>query len=119
MHLMPIYYNNNNTKKKKKPFRKPGWQKAQAEHDKWLRARGVHPDQLKNKKKSSHASIPSYASSDKSLPTSNYIGRIEGKRQQQVYTGTYITGLATMHKSNTVPVGKGANAKDYAQMRRN
>ena len=49
MHLMPIYYNNNNNSKRKKPFRKPGWQKAQAEHDKWLMSRGVHPSQLKNK----------------------------------------------------------------------
>ena len=49
MHLLPIYYNDNNTKKKKQPFRRPGWQKAQAEHDKWLRSRGVHPDQLKHK----------------------------------------------------------------------
>ena len=48
MHLLPIYYNNNSTKKKK-PFRKAGWQKAQAEHDKWLMSRGVHLSQLKNK----------------------------------------------------------------------
>ena len=34
MHLMPVYYNNLNSKKRKKPFRKAGWQKAQAEHDK-------------------------------------------------------------------------------------
>ena len=48
MHLMPVYYNNLNSKKRKKPFRKAGWQKAQAEHDKWLMDRGVHPSQLKN-----------------------------------------------------------------------
>ena len=51
MHLMPIYYNNNNSKKRKQPFKKPGWQKAQAEHDAWLMKRGVHPSQLKNKTK--------------------------------------------------------------------
>ena len=57
MHLMPVYYNNNNSKKRK-PFRKPGWQKAQAEHDAWLKKRGVHPSQLKNKEKSSGNRIP-------------------------------------------------------------
>ena len=58
MHLMPIYYNNNNNKKRKKTFRKAGWQKAQAEHDKWLMDRGVHPSQLKNKtKKSSNTQV--------------------------------------------------------------
>ena len=50
MHLLPAYYNNNSNKKKK-AFRKPGWIKAQVEHDKWLKSRGVHPDQLKNKNK--------------------------------------------------------------------
>ena len=40
-------------------------------------------------------------------------------RERQVYTGEYITGLATMHKSNIVPVGKGDDPKNYATMRRN
>ena len=59
MHLMPVYYNNNNSKKKK-PFRKPGWQKAQAEHDAWLMKRGVHPSQLKNKTKNAGIKAPNY-----------------------------------------------------------
>jgi hypothetical protein len=35
-----------------------------------------------------------------------------------VYTGDYIIGIATMHKSNLVPVGRGDNPVDYATMRR-
>ena len=119
MHLLPIYYNDNNTKKKKKPFRKPGWQKAQADHDKWLRSRGVHPDQLKHKAKSSGISAPNYKEHSRSLPTSNYVGKVVGKSKQNTYTGNFITGIATMHKSNMVPVTKNADAKDYATMRRN
>ena len=34
------------------------------------------------------------------------------------YSGTYIQGIAQMHKSNAVPVGKGDNPEDYATMRR-
>jgi len=34
------------------------------------------------------------------------------------YSGTYVIGLATTHKSNIVPVGKGTDPKDYATMRR-
>jgi len=34
------------------------------------------------------------------------------------YSGTYIRGIAQMHKSNAVPVGKGDNPEDYATMRR-
>ena len=118
MHLLPVYYNNNNSKKRK-PFRKPGWQKAQAEHDKWLMSRGVHPSQLKNKDKSSGISAPNYKEHSHSLPTSNYVGKVVGKSKQNTYTGDFITGIATMHKSNMVPVSKNADAKEYATMRRN
>ena len=41
------------------------------------------------------------------------------KKESQVYSGDYITGLATMHKSNIVPVGKGDDPKNYSTMRRN
>ncbi len=118
MHLLPVYYNNNNTKKKK-AFRKPGWLKAQAEHDKWLKSRGVHPDQLKNKNKDSGIKAPNYKELSRSLPTTGHMGRIVGKSKTNAYTGTFITGIATMHKSNMVPVTKDADPKEYATMRRN
>jgi len=118
MHLLPVYYNDNSTKKKK-PFRKPGWLKAQAEHDKWLKARGVHPDQLKNKDKDVGIKAPNYKELSRSLPTSNHIGRVAGKSKTNAYTGTFITGIATMHKSNMVPVSKNTDPKEYATMRRN
>ena len=105
--------------KKRKVKKQPGWQKAQQQHDEWLRSMGVHPDQLKNKEKHSGYSIPNYTESRPSLPTSDRICGSTAKKSQVKYSGDYIVGIATMHKSNTVPVGKGANAKDYAQMRRN
>ena len=41
------------------------------------------------------------------------------KKERQVYTGDYIVGLATMHKSNLVPIMRGTDeAKDIANMRR-
>ena len=41
------------------------------------------------------------------------------KQEPQKYTGNLITGIATMHKSNAVPVMKGTDqAKDIARMRR-
>jgi hypothetical protein len=40
-------------------------------------------------------------------------------KERQVYTGTLIKGIATMHKSNAVPVINDEQAKDIAQMRRN
>ena len=118
MHLMPVYYNNNNNKKKK-PFRKPGWQKAQAEHDAWLMKRGVHPSQLKNKTKNAGIKAPNYKELSRALPTGDYTGPIVGKSKSNTYTGSFITGIATMHKSNMVPVNKNTKGADYATMRRN
>lgn len=40
------------------------------------------------------------------------------KREINVYTGDYMVGIATMHKSNLVPVGRGDNPVDYSTMRR-
>jgi len=117
MHLVRGMSSLNSKKRKNK--RSPGWEKAQSEHDKWLMSRGVHPSQLKNQEKSNGASIPNYAKSRSKLKTSDIITPIAGKRKAQEYTGDYVTGLATMHKSNTVPVGRGDNPEVYAQMRRN
>ena len=42
-----------------------------------------------------------------------------GKKETMKYTGDLIQGIATMHKSNAVPVMKGTDqAKDIARMRR-
>lgn len=52
-------------------------------------------------------------------PSHSSSGKIHGtKKETPEYTGDYITGLATMHKSNIVPVGKGDDAESYAKMRR-
>jgi len=41
------------------------------------------------------------------------------KKESMKYTGDLIQGIATMHKSNAVPVMKGTDqAKDIARMRR-
>jgi len=57
---------------------------------------------------------PDYPSlSSSSIPASGT------KTESQKYTGDYIVGIATMHKSNLVPVSRGDNPVDYATMRRN
>lgn len=39
-------------------------------------------------------------------------------RKEKVYTGTLVTGIATMHKSNAVPVINQEQAEEIARMRR-
>jgi hypothetical protein len=43
---------------------------------------------------------------------------IASKSPPKVYSGTLIKGIATMHKSNTVPIINDQEAKDIASMRR-
>lgn len=40
------------------------------------------------------------------------------KAEPKVYTGTAMVGIATMHKSNIVPIFNDEAAKDVARMRR-
>ena len=54
-----------------------------------------------------------------SLQTSNIIPGACAKRESPKYTGDLIVGIATMHKSNAVPVMRGTKqAEDIAKMRR-
>lgn len=40
------------------------------------------------------------------------------KKENQKYTGTLVKGIATMHKSNAIPVIDDEQARDLARMRR-
>lgn len=53
--------------------------------------------------------VPSFDSMKGSTP----------RKERQEYTGDYIIGIASMHKSNFVPVGRGDDPEAYAKMRRN
>ena len=58
--------------------------------------------------------VPSRLSKELPSGLKNATARPDGNS----YSGTYIQGIAQMHKSNAVPVGKGDDPEDYATMRR-
>lgn len=63
---------------------------------------------------------PTYRRETPNYPSLITKGEIAtGKTESKQYTGDYIVGIATMHKSNLVPVGRGTDPTDYATMRRN
>ena len=103
---------------KSKIKRKPGWQKAQQEHDDFLRSMGIDPNKKgnKNEKRESYVRNPTTHST---AATSNTIPGNGTKEEKPTYSGDYIIGIATTHKSNLVPVGRGDDPKHYATMRRN
>jgi len=67
-------------------------------------------------------SVPDYSTNRTGLPTSDAIpGGSTAQKERQVYSGERrLLGIATMHKSNMVPVfaDKKEDAVDIANMRR-
>ncbi len=111
-----------NTKKRKTKGLTAKDKQAQIEHNKWLRKMGCHPEQLANKPKVAVNKIPDYKEDSRGLPTSNVIPTFCPKQESLKYSGERkLLGIATMHKSNMVPVfaDNKEQAKEIAQMRRN
>ena len=110
---------------KSKVKKKPGWQKAEQEHREWLIKMGINPDKKPSKKKEFAPYVPSksYVRNTESYPslqTSDTIPGACARKESPKYTGDLIVGIATMHKSNLVPVMRDTEqAKEIAQMRRN
>ena len=53
------------------------------------------------------------------MKSGNYPKSDTTKKETMKYTGTLVKGIATMHKSNAVPVISQEEATDIANMRRN
>jgi hypothetical protein len=113
-----VFINNRSTKKGAN--KKPGWKQAEAEYEQWLMKHGAHPSQRKKEKPEPY--VPPKATYVRETPHYPSLSTGAGqtsKAKTQSYTGDYFVGIATMHKSNLVPVGREQDARDYATMRRN
>jgi hypothetical protein len=55
---------------------------------------------------------------DPKIPSLNTVGGNAILAPQKIYTGTKVKGIATMHKSNAVPVFSDEEAIDISKMRR-
>jgi hypothetical protein len=108
-HMTTTKYN----RKQKKPNAKTV--KANAEHEKWLAKMGV------GKSKAKHTNeIPDYSTTQE-VQLSNKVAGHGPARESMTYSGErQLVGIATMHKSNMVPVfaDRKEDAKDIASMRR-
>jgi len=119
MGMMPVYFSTTNTKKRKQK-RKVGWQKAEEEHKAFLKKWGI--DDTKPKKNREFVPLTSetesYCRETKYYPSAGNCIGVATKKESPVYTGTLIKGIATMHKSNAVPVINKEQATDISNMRR-
>ena len=124
MHLVGPYMSTTSYKKRKAKKKTQRQIEADARHEKWLRKMNAHPEQIaRNKEKNANVSIlsvPNYSSDSPTIPTSDVIpGGSTAQKERQVYSGERrLLGIATMHKSNMVPVFDSKDAKDIAKMRR-
>ena len=128
MHLMGPYMTTTRYNSKKKSSKKTQTQiQAEQAHDKYLRKMNMHPDQIAERKTKS---VKCYGSTSDSKPESRgSTPRTDAKfpaydpsmakPEPKVYSGARtLLGIATLHKSNMVPVFDKESAIEIATMRR-
>ena len=122
---MAIIYTNY---KRSKQNKKPGWKQREAEYQKHLKSLGIDSSTKKKRKakfvplqqkesihaRQSREHREKYPSADLTSASIH----ATAKKERQEYTGTLIKGIATMHKSNAVPVIDAQQAKDISAMGR-
>ena len=140
MHLVGPYMTTTNYKKKKQKPRTKAQQAAfeqqHREYNKSMKRMGCHSQMMtleeydlycrgqykpKAKKTESKTYTPpeSYRRETPHIPSVGDGVGVAIKKESTRYTGDLIVGIATMHKSNAVPVMRGTDqAKDIAAMRR-
>ena len=121
MHMLPVYYTTTNTKKRKAGKKTQSQLAAERDHEKFLKKMGIGSrSSVGSEQRSSKpwvtGSSPVESTSKSSLPSYN---PSMAKKEEKVYTGTEIIGIAQMHKSNAVPVRGKKQATEVAEMRRN
>ena len=93
-------------------------EKARREHDEWLMKMGAHPSQRKRQKRERLKHVDT-VSRVAHIPSSELIPGFVSKKRVNAYTGNVVIGIATMHKSNSVPVTSKKAAEEISKMRRN
>ena len=141
--MLPSYYTTTSTKKRKQKKKSKSLIAAEKEHEKFLKRMGVSSrssvgSEQRSSKPQVTGSSPVESANKRSVGKSGnppHLGcgdqRFESsrsdqvfydpsmaKKEEKVYTGTEIMGIAQMHKSNAVPVRNKKSAEEVAKMRR-
>jgi LPS sulfotransferase NodH len=125
MHLVGPYMTTTKYNSKRKVANTKKLRDAKAEHEAWLKKHGVDDASLAKKlpkdRKGNRASIheiPDYSKNAPTVKLSNQVAGSGAKAEEKRYTGTLIKGIATMHKSNAVPIMNKQQAIEVSNMRR-
>lgn len=122
MHLLPIYFNDLKQRKvKKKPQAALSkLEMSKVQHQLFIqKMTGGKKADKKILEREWRREYRETMQPDLSDYHSNGIGSgIAAKPEPKVYTGKNLMGIATMHKSNMVPVFSSQDAEDISKMRR-
>ncbi len=129
MHLEGPWLSTTGKKKGKQKFRSAEHaKKARELEDNWKALQKKWGIEQEERKRSRAMSAPSLSSTYKlSIPegrnTTAHIKSVDTGgnatlKAPKVYTGTKVKGIATMHKSNAVPIFSDEEAVDISRMRR-
>jgi hypothetical protein len=113
MHLVGPYMTTTKYNSKSKKTKNKRLLAAQERHEKWMEEQGYN-----KVAKSPVNSIPDYKSTKPSVPLSNKVCSNGTAKERKEYTGTLVKGIATMHKSNAVPITTSEQAIEVSAMRR-
>jgi len=129
MHLLPPMYSTTGKKKGKKKFASAEAKRKSEQLDaSWkelLKRQGIELEEKKRKQAMSAPSLSGHYSL--AIPegrnTTAHLKSVDTGgnatlKAPKVYTGTKVKGIATMHKSNAVPVFSDEEAVDISKMRR-
>jgi len=119
MHLEKVYVTTTRYNHKHKVAKTKRLVDAEKEHAKFLEKMGVGKNKLPVDAKGRRLGI--YDFPDLSTGPRVTSDRVAGNgtgRDKKVYTGTYVIGAATMHKSNCIPITSKEQAIEVSKMRR-
>jgi hypothetical protein len=120
MHLCPAFVTTTNSRKRKSTM--TGKQKlALAAHQQWVESvtKGKKPDKKVLDKMWRSEYNDSMMVDRSAFQKSGMVSGVCAKPEEKVYSGERkLLGIATMHKSNMVPVFAKQDAEDIARMRR-
>ena len=117
--MLPVYYTTTNTRKRKAGKKTQSQLAAERDHEKFLKKMGIGSrSSVGLEQLSSKPWVTGSSPVESAKPTVMYDSSM-AKKEEKVYTGTEIIGIAQMHKSNAVPVRGKKQAAEVATMRRN
>ena len=118
MHLLPVFYSTTNTKKRKVRKKTQSQLAAERDHEKFLKKMGIGSrSSVGSEQRSSKPWVTGSSPVESAKPKVVYDSSM-AKKEEKVYTGTEIIGIAQMHKSNAVPIRSKKSAEEVANMRR-